>query len=404
VVVGEDYQKLQKSIIGAKRANDIAEALQAKGFDVLMGANAINSRARALLLDFSQKANGADLAIALFIGHATAADGRSYFLPVNTELAVSTDLFSRGISISSVAQIASKAKDGAVIVLMTAPNFETAVPGLDARPEYAAENPKSVVTVFSSSSKVPVSRIDAVSERAADAVSKVLQQPAPSLADLVKAASADGGAVYGVPAAVSLAKPIAPPENVAASSAPEPVLAVAQPAKSAGDLQEEQKARAEAERRAKEEDAQAQAARLQLQQAKTDLERAKLETQRAQAEASRAQADAEKAKADAQSQVAQVQAETAKEQAARVEAEAEKASAQTGAVPVSPIDDNQLGDRQRQRIQERLRKMGLYTGPIDSIMGPLTREAIMGYQRSKGARVTGYLTPEQYQALVPEGD
>jgi peptidoglycan hydrolase-like protein with peptidoglycan-binding domain len=48
--------------------------------------------------------------------------------------------------------------------------------------------------------------------------------------------------------------------------------------------------------------------------------------------------------------------------------------------------------------------MSLYTGPIDSIMGPLTREAIMGYQRSKGAKVTGYLTPEQFQALLPNGD
>jgi peptidoglycan hydrolase-like protein with peptidoglycan-binding domain len=58
---------------------------------------------------------------------------------------------------------------------------------------------------------------------------------------------------------------------------------------------------------------------------------------------------------------------------------------------------------QRQHIQERLREMSLYTGPIDAIMGPLTREAIMGYQRSKGARVTGYLTPEQFDALLPEG-
>ena len=343
VVVGEDYQKLQKSIIGVKRADDIAEALQAKGFDVLVGANPTNSRARALLLDFSQKANGADLAVAFLIGHETAADGRSYFLPVNTELAVATDLFARGISISSVAQIASKAKGGAVIVLMTAPNFETAIPGLDARPEYAAENPKSVVTVFSSSAKVPVSRIDGVSERAADAVAKLLQQPAPSLAELVKAASADVGAVYGAPADVSLAKPIGPAPIAAVAPPP------AKPAAEA-DLQEEQKARAEAERRAKEEDAQAQAAQLQLQQAQTDLERAKIETQRAQAEALRAQADAEKAKADAQAQVAQAQAEAAKEQTARAEAEAKKSSAQTAA---APVDDKQLGQRQRQSIQER---------------------------------------------------
>ena len=213
VIAAEDYQKLQKSSLGAKRADEIAEALRAKGFDVLLGANPTNSRARAVLLDFSQKANGADIAIVFLLGHVTAMGGQSYFLPVNTELGVATDLFSRGISISSVAQIAGRANAGAVIVLMTTPNFETAVPGLDARPEYAAENPKSVVTVFSSSAKVPVSRIDLVSDQAADAVVKLLQQPAPSLADLVKAASAGVGEVFGAPADVSLAKPNPPPEN-----------------------------------------------------------------------------------------------------------------------------------------------------------------------------------------------
>ncbi len=217
VLVGEDYLKLQRSSVGAKRANDIAEALRAKGFDVLIGANPINSRARAILVDFCHKANGDDIAVVFLLGHATAAGGQSYFLPVNTELSASTDLFSRGISVSSVAQIASRAKVGAVVVLMTTPNFETAVPGLDPRPEYTAENPKSVVTVFSSSAKLPVSRIDAVSEKAADAVVKLLHEPEPTLADLIKAASANVGVVFGAPADVSLAHPGAPASNLAAT-------------------------------------------------------------------------------------------------------------------------------------------------------------------------------------------
>ncbi len=380
VIVGEDYQKLQKSSIGAKRAKDIAEALRAKGFDVLFGADPANSRARALMLDFAQKANGADFAIAFVMGHVTAAGGQTYFLPVNTELGVATDLFSRGIAISSVAQIAGKAKAGAVIVLMTAPNFEPAVSGLDARPEYASENPKSVVTVFSSSARLPVSRIDAVSEQAADAVVTLLQQPAPSLADVVKAASADGGSIFGAPADISLAKPIPPAEAVTAPGAPAAANVAQPPAKPA----------AEAKRNSKENDAQVEAARLQNEQAKAELEKAKQETQRAQAEASRAAAEAEKAKAEAQAEIA------------RARSGAAKAPGQ--AAVGAPIDEKQLGMRQRQRIQERLRDMSLYTGPIDSIMGPLTREAIMGYQRSKGAQVTGYLTPEQFQALLPDGN
>ncbi len=94
VLVGEDYLKLQKSVVGARRANDIAEALRNKGFDVIYSANPANSRARAALLDFSRQAKGADLAVAFLIGHVIAAGGQAYFLPVNTELSVATDLFS----------------------------------------------------------------------------------------------------------------------------------------------------------------------------------------------------------------------------------------------------------------------------------------------------------------------
>jgi len=68
----------------------------------------------------------------------------------------------------------------------------------------------------------------------------------------------------------------------------------------------------------------------------------------------------------------------------------------------APVDDAQLGQRQRRLIQQRLRDLGLYTGPIDAIMGPLTREAIMGYQKSRNASVTGYLTAEQFDALLPK--
>jgi len=245
-------------------------------------------------------------------------------LPVNTELGVATDIFSRGISISSVARIMAKAKAGAVIVLMTTPNFKTDIADVESRPQYVAENPKSVVTVFSSSAKLPMSRIDEASAQAADAVVTLLRRPAPSLAELVKAASAEVGEVFGAPADVSLAKP-SPPPDVAGPGAPATAPSVPEPESKPP----ESKALA------------------------------------------KAQAEAEKAPPPALAR---------------------------------PVDESQLGKRQRERIQQRLRDLSLYTGPIDSVMGRLTREAIMGYQRSKGAEVTGYLTPEQFQALLPEGN
>jgi hypothetical protein len=421
VMLGEDYQKLQKSSIGAKRAADIVEGLQTRGFEVIQAINPANSKARAVMLDFSNKTASADVAIAVLLGHSTATGGQSYFLPVNTELGVATDLFSRGISVSSVAQIVGRAKSGAVFVLMTAPNFAQPVAGLDARPEFAGDVPKNAVVTFSSSAKVPVSRVDAISEQAAEGLAKALQQPSPSLAELVKAAAADAGAVFGTPPDVSLGKPVPP-----APPAPAPVAAApAAPAAPSVDVKaQEEKVRADADKRAREEQARADAAQAELlkaQKAQSDAARAQAEAekakaqadaQKAQADAARALAEAEKAKAQADAQRAQAEAARAQAQAdmVKAQAEAEKARAEAAArtaaanAPVPPMDEKVLGQRQRQRIQERLRDMSLYTGPIDSIMGPLTREAIMGYQRSKGAAVTGYLTPEQFQALVPDAN
>jgi hypothetical protein len=305
VMVGEDYQKLPLSGIGVRRANEVAQALQSKGFSVLVSVNPVNARARAILLDFSQKAKDADLALAFLMGHVVALGGDSYFMPVNTELRVSTDLFSRGISVSSVARIVGKAKAGAVIVLMTTPNFATEVPGVDVRPQYAAETPKSVVTVFSSSARLPVSRIDAASEQAADAVANLLRRPAPGLADLVKAASADVGSIFGAAADIGLAQP-SPAQNLSASGA-----------------------------------------------------------------------------------------QAASAQAGRISA---------GAGAAATIDEDQLGESQCKLIQQRLTNMHFYSGPVDSIMGRLTRKAIMSYQRSKGVQATGYLTREQAETLLTNAD
>src|SRR5690349_11902044 len=134
VMVAEDYVKFQKSSIGASRAKLVADALSAKGFDVLLSENPSNSGARASLRDFAAKAAGADIALAVLAGHTIAASGQSFFLPVNADIAAPTDLFSRGIAVSSVALMASKAKAGAVLVLMTSPTFATPIDGIDMRP------------------------------------------------------------------------------------------------------------------------------------------------------------------------------------------------------------------------------------------------------------------------------
>ncbi len=387
VLTAEDYQKIPKSSIGTKRGADIAEALKARGFDVIVSPNPSNATARANLRDFAAKAEGADLAFVVLIGHGVAWGGQTFFLATNTELGRASDLLSRALSTTNIAQIVGRAHTGSVFFFMTSPSFETAIEGLDARPQFASDVPKNAVTVFSSSSRIPVSRIDAAGEQAAEALAKLLQQPSPSLNEAIKVASNGSmGAVFGNVEEISLAKPApapAPAAQTAAVAAPQ--------ASPVAPKSEDVEEKLEAERRARE-------------QAEIRARDDRLRAERAQAEILKAQADAKKAQADVER--AQAEAEKAKQEAKRVEAQAQIAAAQAeqlrhASVAAPPMDDSQLGQRQRRMIQQRLRDLGLYTGPIDAIMGPLTREAIMGYQKSRSAAVTGYLTPEQFDALLP---
>jgi len=384
VLAAEDYQKLPKSSIGTKRGAEIADALKARGFDVLVSPNPTNATARANLRDFAAKAEGAELAFVVLIGHGVAWGGQTFFLTTNTELGRASDLLSRALSATNMAQIVGRAQTGGVFFFMTSPTFENPIEGLDARPQFTSDVPKNTVTIFSSSARIPVSRIDAAGEQATEATTKLLQQPSPSLSEAVKVASNGGqGAVFGRVDEVNLAKPApAPAAPTVAAVSPPPAATVQKPDEVEGKLEAERRAREQAESRAREE---------------------QLRAERAQAEVLKAQADAKKAQADVER--AQADAEKAKQEAKRVEAQAQIAAAQAEGLRHAPaaamIEDSQLGQKQRRLIQQRLREMGLYTGPIDAIMGPLTREAIMGYQRSRSAAVTGFLTAEQFDALLP---
>jgi hypothetical protein len=516
VMVAEDYVKFQKSSIGASRAKLVADALSAKGFDVVLSENPSNSGARASLRDFAAKAAGADVALAVLAGHAIAASGQSFFLPVNADITAPTDLFSRGIAVSSVALMASKAKAGAVLVLMTSPNFATPIEGIDMRPEFASELTPNVVAAFSSSEKVPVSQVEAVSAGATAALAGAIDAPAPTLGDAVTAVVGTGGVAFGTTSQASLTAAVEPAPAPAPAPAPEPTVAAAPPPPPVEDtsaallsqLDRERQAREEAERQAEDDKARAQTALREAEKAQAELARvqeaarkaqaaadaARAETERAKAEAERAHADAEQAQAAAKAQqdqatadeqrnaaavrAARAEADAAK--AARVQAEAERAKADklaeeraqaaeaaraqaesvqaeaaarvsretqrivaaappaepepppapppapvaapapapapapepatvataTPAEPVvtereAPVDEDADAQRQRQRIQQRLHELGFYQGPLDAIMGPMTRQAIMAYQKHRGEAETGYLTPEQFEALIP---
>ncbi len=392
VMVAEDYQKLQKSSVGLKRGSEIADALAARGFDVTLSTNPSNAAARAKLRDLSDKIAGADIALAVLIGHGIAWEGQSFYLLANTEVDRATDLLSRALSVGSIAQVVGRAKAGGVLFFMTVPHFDNPISGLDSRPQLTSELGKNVFVVFSSSSRVPVSRVDAASEQAAEALANILKTQNPSLSEAIKAASnGNTGTVIGTATDINLA---APP--TVATADPTALIIPQSPTKTASGAEAED--RLKAERQARE------LAEKQILAEQTKVEQARAEVQKAQADALKAQAEAKKAQSEAER--AQAEAERAKLEAKRVETQAQTAmvNTQPPASVKPPIDEAQLGQKQRQKIQEKLRAMSLYTGPIDAIMGPLTREAIMGFQKSRGAAVTGYLTADQFDALLPKNE
>jgi Putative peptidoglycan binding domain len=59
------------------------------------------------------------------------------------------------------------------------------------------------------------------------------------------------------------------------------------------------------------------------------------------------------------------------------------------------------GDWQVGQAQERLKAAGYNPGPIDGVLGPLTREALRRYQASQGLPTTGALDEATRQGLLP---
>jgi len=196
VLVAEDYKVLNRSQVGIKQGNEIAEQLRARGFDVIFVANPTNSTARAALRDFSAKVSGTDVSLAILIGHGTTSGDQTYFLPTNAAIERSTDLLSRGLSIANIARIVSQAGVGGICFLMTSPRFANPIDGIDMRPHFDVDVAKNIVAAFSNSDKIPVSRIDAVTGSAAKEVVDLLQkQPHADLGQLVAACASRHGSV-----------------------------------------------------------------------------------------------------------------------------------------------------------------------------------------------------------------
>ena len=59
-----------------------------------------------------------------------------------------------------------------------------------------------------------------------------------------------------------------------------------------------------------------------------------------------------------------------------------------------------MSEADRRQIQEALRRLDYYKGPVDGIFGRRTRTAIRRFQQDISANATGHLTADEANRLV----
>ena len=346
----ENYENFKDSDIDVEWAGELKEALTERNFDVILASDRNDAESRAALREFSVKAEGADFALIVVSGHVVTYQSQSFFLPKNAKIQRATDLFSRALSLASIADIAGKAKSAALLVLMTVPDIPPTVAEIDPRPAAGRAPLANVVAVFSSSPRVPVSGVDRIAVEASEKLLAAAQEANVTLAALVKAASADGlGEVLGTVPDIDLsALQASKPEEGSQLE----ILLGTEPAA---------KARTEAERQARE-----------------------------------APAEPDPAEAVTDDRLREERAREAEHRARLPQDPLNK-----GVDTRSPqLAENALTLDERRGVQRRLQSLRLYRGPADGTFSKQTREAIREFQKLSGAPETGYLTRAQFERLV----
>jgi uncharacterized caspase-like protein len=222
VLACEKYENFEESDIDVKWAGELGQALKDHNFDVTVAGDRNDAQSRAVLRDFATKASGADFALIVVGGHVVTYQSQSFFLPQNAKIQRATDLFSRALSLASVADIAGKAKSAALLVLNTVPDIASTVTDLDPRPATSGQQAANVMTVFSSSPKVPVSGVDRLAAQASDKLLTAAQEDALTLTGLVNSVAAEGGGlVVGKVADIDLSAsvPGSTPEDASTAAA-----------------------------------------------------------------------------------------------------------------------------------------------------------------------------------------
>ncbi len=99
---------------------DIAQSLKRLGFDVIQIIDADLKASKAALRTFSQRAEGAEIALFFFAGHGIQVNGENYLLPTSVNLQQPEDVLLQAISLSDVMAAFAEAKPALAIVVLDA--------------------------------------------------------------------------------------------------------------------------------------------------------------------------------------------------------------------------------------------------------------------------------------------
>ena len=101
-------------------ANDAAvvkAALSSIGFNVVLKQDVTEQEFLNALRDFAREASKADIALFYFAGHGVQFQGQNYFLPVDTHLTDTNDIYFNSVAMDPVLAATSKAHKTKILVL-----------------------------------------------------------------------------------------------------------------------------------------------------------------------------------------------------------------------------------------------------------------------------------------------
>ncbi|WP_231582133.1 caspase family protein [Puniceibacterium sp. IMCC21224] len=119
VIGNSDYQQFDTLENPRNDALDIAVALRGLGFTVTLETDVTKDRMDAVLRDFGNAAEEADVVLFFYAGHGFQADGRNYLVPADATIRSTADVTTQTADLSRVLN-AMERSDGVKLVLLDA--------------------------------------------------------------------------------------------------------------------------------------------------------------------------------------------------------------------------------------------------------------------------------------------